>query len=279
MNLAVVSIHGMGTQPKDFAAAMQLELQNRYNGPSELVFDTIHWAPVLSGMEDRLWEKVRGEHDLDFTKLRRFVLNALGDSIAYQPLQKTADPKVKDIYRLIHEEVGKTLNRVASRAGGDAPLVMLAHSLGSVILSNYLWDLWKPSSSEDPPIAPASPLERGETLAGLVTFGSPLALWTLRYSNFGEPIPYPHAKLGTHFPKVKGQWLNLFDQDDILAYPLRGINAQYKKVVTEDRQVSVGGLFTGWNPVAHTEYWTDDDFTKPVASLLNRIARDTQPAA
>ena len=278
MNLAVVSIHGMGTHEKDFADAMQRELQDRYNGPSDLVFDTIHWSPVLSGAEDKLWDKVRGDHDLDFTKLRRFVLNALGDSIAYQPLKETTDSKVKDVYRLVHEEVGKTLKRVASKAGEKTPLVILAHSLGSVIVSNYLWDLWKPSSSENPPLPPASPLERGETLAGLVTFGSPLALWSLRYPNFGDPIPFPHAKLGTHFPKVKGQWLNLFDQDDILAYPLRGINAQYKKVVTLDQQVSVGGLFTGWNPVAHTEYWTDDDFTKPVASVLNKIARETQPA-
>lgn len=279
MNLAVVSIHGMGTHEKDFADAMQRELQDRYNGPSDLVFDTIHWSPVLSGAEDKLWDKVRGDHDLDFTKLRRFVLNALGDSIAYQPLKETTDSKVKDIYRLVHEAVGKTLKRVASKAGEKTPLVILAHSLGSVIVSNYLWDLWKPSSSENPPLPPASPLERGETLAGLVTFGSPLALWSLRYPNFGDPIPFPHTKLGTHFPKVKGQWLNLFDQDDILAYPLRGINAQYKKVVTLDQQVSVGSLFTGWNPVAHTEYWTDDDFTKPVTSVLNKIARETQPAS
>ncbi len=277
MNLAVVSIHGMGTQPKDFAEAMHQEIRERYSGPSDLVFDSVHWSPVLSGAEDRLWAKVQQDHDLDFTKLRRFVLNALGDSVAYQPLRSTADPKVKDVYNLIHEEVGKVLKRVAKAAGAKTPLVIFAHSLGSVIISNYLWDLWKPSS-EKPPLQPATPLERGETLAGLVTFGCPLALWSLRYSNFGEPIPFPHPKLATHYPKVKAKWLNLFDQDDILAYPLKKVNAKYDRAVTEDRQVSVGGLFSGWNPVAHTEYWTDDDFTKDLADLLNEVATGTQPA-
>lgn len=277
MNLAVVSIHGMGSQPKDFADLMHLELKKRYNGPSELTFETIFWADILSGAEDKLWDRVKGPHDLDFTKLRRFVVNALGDSIAYQPLRNDADPKVKNVYRLIHERVGESLKAVAAKAGPKTPLVILAHSLGSVIVSNYLWDLWKPSSSQEPPVPPATPLERGETLAGLVTFGSPIALWSLRYANFGEPIPFPSSKLSAHHPKIKGQWINFFDEDDILAYPLKGINASYKAVVTEDRSISVGGLFTGWNPIAHSQYWTDDDFTKPIASLMNRIAKDTQP--
>jgi hypothetical protein len=275
MNLAVVSIHGMGSQPNDFAEGLHRELRDRYNGPSTLVFDSIYWSPVLSGAEDKLWDRLRGPHDLDFTKLRRFVVNSLGDSIAYQPLRNDADAKVKNIYKLVHEKVGEALERVAAKAGETAPLVILAHSLGSVVISNYLWDLWKPSSQE-PPVKPKTPLERGETLAALVTFGSPIALWSLRYADFGQPIPFPNPKLTTHYPKARAQWVNLFDEDDILGYPLRGINAQYKKVVTEDRAISVGGLFTGWNPAAHTEYWTDDDFTKPVASVLNKIARDIQ---
>jgi hypothetical protein len=276
MNLAVMSIHGMGSQPKDFADSMHLELKKRYSGSSEVTFDTIYWADVLSGAEDKLWDRVKGTHDLDFTKLRRFVVNALGDSIAYQPLRNDADPNVKNVYRLIHERIGESLKTLAAKAGPKTPLVILAHSLGSVIISNYLWDLWKPSSSQDPPLATATPLERGETLAGLVTFGSPIALWSLRYANFGEPIPFPSPKLATHHPKIKGQWLNFFDEDDIFGYPLKGINAKYKAAVTEDVAISVGGLFTGWNPIAHNQYWTDDEFTKPVALLMNRIARDTQ---
>jgi hypothetical protein len=275
MNLAVVSIHGMGTQPEEFADALHLELKQRYTGPSDLVFDKVFWAKVLAGAEDKLWDRVTQTHDLDFVKLRRFVVNALGDSIAYQPLVEAADPKVKNVYRQIHEEVGKSLKRAAEKAGEKAPLVILAHSLGSVIISNYLWDLWKPSSSENPPLPPTTPLERGETLVGLVTFGSPIALWSLRYANFGEPIPFPYPKLAGHYPKAKAQWLNLFDQDDVLGYPLRDINPKYAKVVTEDAQVSVGGLFTGWNPVSHTGYWTDNDFTKRVAALLTKLAKET----
>jgi len=33
-----------------------------------------------------------------------------------------------------------------------------------------------------------TPLERGETLTLLYTLGSPIAIWSLRYPDFGVPI-------------------------------------------------------------------------------------------
>ncbi|MFQ5846579.1 MAG: chemotaxis protein [Candidatus Methylomirabilales bacterium] len=273
MKLAVAVIHGMGSQKASFAEPLIEELEDRFadagEDPGELVFEPIYWAPVLLQKENTLWGRVTKFHDLDYTKLRRFVVNALGDAIAYQPSKKGAK-KTQNVYDDIHAVVRGALRRLAQRAGEKTPLVILAHSLGSIIISNYLWDLWKTAH-------PVTPLEGGETLAGLVTFGSPIALWSLRYDNFGTPIPFPHPKLKTRYPRVKPQWLNFFDEDDILAYPLKNLNPAYRTIVTKDIPISVGGFFTGWNPLAHTHYWTDNDFTKPVAKLLRKIWADTQP--
>ena len=30
----------------------------------------------------------------------------------------------------------------------------------------------------------------------------------------------------------------------------------------------VHGILTSWNPLSHSEYWTDDNFTEPVAEFL-----------
>jgi hypothetical protein len=57
------------------------------------------------------------------------------------------------------------------------------------------------------------------------------------------------------------------------------LNSDYNRVVTHDIEVSVGDLFSGWNPLAHSQYWTDNSFTKPVAQLLFETWRDSQPAA
>ena len=36
----------------------------------------------------------------------------------------------------------------------------------------------------------------------------------------------------------------------------------------EDREINVGSPATSWNPAAHAAYWTDADFTSPVAGYL-----------
>ena len=73
--------------------------------------------------------------------------------------------------------------------------------------------------------------------------------------------------------------MNFFDADDVLGYPLKPLSPSYGNAVSEDIEINVGGLFTSWNPISHTEYWTDNDFTEPVARLIGDIvvANQTGP--
>ncbi len=85
-----------------------------------------------------------------------------------------------------------------------------------------------------------------------------------------EPIGFPGSKLPQAL-REKARWFNFFDPDDILGYPLRPINFAYRKIVDEDIAINVGGLNSSWNPLSHTKYWTDNDFTKPVAAFLEKL--------
>ncbi len=40
-----------------------------------------------------------------------------------------------------------------------------------------------------------------------------------------------------------------------------------------DRPINVGGLLTSWNPASHSEYWTDNDFTEPVAEQIVSVLK------
>jgi hypothetical protein len=155
-------------------------------------------------------------------------------------------------------------------------LVVIAHSLGTVIASNYIYDLQSYPKKRliSAPVRRAmgrTPLDKGETLAGLYLMGSPLALWSLRYDDFGVPVRVPSPKLRSHYPRVKGEWIHFYDSSDIIGYPLKPINDAYNAQVTADRAVNVGSILTSWNPASHTEYWTDNDVTKPLAEGLARI--------
>ena len=73
--------------------------------------------------------------------------------------------------------------------------------------------------------------------------------------------------------KAVARWLNFFDADDVLGYPLKPVSPDYAAKVTQDIEINVGGLFTSWNPVSHVEYWDDDDFLEPVSALIRDVLK------
>jgi hypothetical protein len=277
--VAVLSLHGIGRTKPGYSAPLVRALTKRLarrlgaeagrHNPA-VVFEEVNWSAALQAAENRLWKRLRPAAPLHYERLRHFMLDSAADAIAYQPIHSD-----RSAYDSIHAEVAASLGRLAARAGEAAPLCVIAHSLGTVIASNYLYDLMKKRCSFLAPRVNASiggtPIERGETLALLYTMGSPIALWSLRYPDFGVPICFPPHELARHHPGVQARWINLYDPDDVIGYPLRPLNARYAAAVTEDRPVNVGSWLTSWNPLAHTGYWGDGR----VADLISIDIADT----
>ncbi|MCI0348117.1 MAG: hypothetical protein L0Z53_01720 [Acidobacteriales bacterium] len=82
-DLAVVVIHGMGSQESNFADAMIDELKRRITRVRAYCVGTIFWADILRKRQDDYLKEARKKHSLDFVTLRRFVVSALGDATAY----------------------------------------------------------------------------------------------------------------------------------------------------------------------------------------------------
>jgi hypothetical protein len=274
--IAVAVIHGIGKQGPDFADDFAKELKSRFakKGGDNLVIRPVYWAGVLQGMEDEQWKRLLMGGPLDYTKLRKLLIDFIGDAFAYQPIVND-----RATYDSIHAEVAQTFSTLAQESGGSAPLCIVAHSLGSVIASNFIYDLQKPRLITDEVRAQmhGTPLERGETITLLYTIGSPLALFSLRYKDFGKPIRIPAPKLAKHYADLKGEWVNYYDRDDVIAYPLKTLNPEYKKAITEDHEVNVGGLIASWNPLTHIQYWKDDDVIEPIVAALVRTWKAVNP--
>jgi len=294
--IAMAVVHGVGKQDPDFHRPLVSRIKERFAGklqglPNcpehpelELVDEPVYWAPVLHQKESRLWDRVTSGFDLDYVKLRHFMIDFAADAIAYQPL-----PNHRDIYDQIHVKFARALNRLAKpeAAGVKAPLCVIAHSLGTVIASNYLYDLdhdfqRKSKDGEQNCISEEvgneigdAPLEKGETLTLFFTMGSPIAIWSLRYERplFGQPIKVPARRLRRHYSKTKypdleGEWINIFDEDDVIGYPLKALNSHYTKAVTKDLAVNAGGLLSSWNPLSHNSYWKDRDVIRCISDRL-----------
>jgi hypothetical protein len=259
--VGVLIVHGMGSQQSDFADGMIDKLKEKLGENADSVcFQPVFWAPVLSGREDRVWDNLSSECDLDWVRLRKFVLNALGDATAYRYIPGEFECTYYQIHDIVHRE----LTALRDKLGGDGkPLIVCAHSLGAVIMTDYIWDRQqgKGAGRYD-----QNAFVRMESLAGIVTFGCNIPLFTLAYDPV-ECITFPPKTLAGDL-KAKARWLNLFDPDDILGWPLKSLSPAFEKAVTEDLEINVGGVFTSWNPASHSEYWTDGNFIRPVAEVI-----------
>ncbi|HJR42002.1 MAG TPA: hypothetical protein VJ812_07890 [Gemmatimonadaceae bacterium] len=267
--IGAIVVHGMGTQPEQFANAFIARMDRRlemHDVPAGTVrWKPVWWADLVRDREEQLWAAVSRDHTLRFSGLRRFFITHFGDALAYQrvPVQRS------DFYRDIHTRVADRLRDLRAELAADAPLVVIAHSLGSVIMSNFIWDVQR-GNDERRDLPAATPFERMETLTALVTLGSSIALFTLRLAEI-VAIEFPPPALPPHLRQV-AQWLNFYDADDVLAYPLRPLSPTYEAAVTEDVAIDAGHAPRSWTPLSHDAYWTDDESVGRTARLMRDVA-------
>lgn len=264
--LGIFIVHGMGSQLPDFAVAtiekLTAKLSHAGVDAGKLCWQTGYWADVIQPAEDKLWAEVSQNNDLSYVKLRQFIISALGDATAYQLVEGDQ----KGVYQAIHDRIHDDLLKLRASLGGDFPFLILAHSLGGHIMSNYIWDR---QQGVDAATYGQTAFERMETLAGMVTFGCNIPLFTLAYEKVVS-IQFPPNTLPQNL-KFAAKWNNYFDPDDVLGYPLKPLSPSYGRAVTADVEVNVGGLLTAWNPMCHDAYWTDDDFLEPVAAQIREV--------
>jgi hypothetical protein len=261
MVIAVAVVHGMGSQVEGFSHDLQRGVAEVFKQQGhawdDLVFHEVLWADLLTERQQELYHKVNYKNDLHFNQWRRYFIDYLSDVVAYQPgcMDETDALPIK---QKIHQRLSNAFTVCSKKDRVDeskTPLVIVAHSLGTVISFDYLWSMQREQENTS--------FASGNTLAGFITMGSPLALWTLRYKNFGKPISFP------------GKWINIYDRDDIIAYPLKKINSEFERVVSQDIELNVGNVLNSWNPLSHSGYWQDKNVHQEIANFLAEILTET----
>ncbi len=265
MKVAVAIIHGMGADKRGFSFPLQrgiakaftkLKLSHRWE---DLIFQEILWADLLTPTQQLLYQRMTAKHALRYRRLRHFFIEYLGDVIAYLNDEELANEA--SFRSLIFSRFEQSLlgfNAIDGFDSKQTPLVIIGHSLGSVVLLDFIESKLK--STDDFDIL-------YQHLCGIVTMGSPLALWALQHKNFGVPPTFPGPAL-TKTHQVLAKWINLYDKDDVIAYPLKSINQQWSQVVSEDIAINVGGPLTSWNPLSHRGYWQNRRVHRLIAQFL-----------
>ncbi|MCP5076305.1 MAG: hypothetical protein GY947_23790 [Rhodobacteraceae bacterium] len=273
--LAVAVIHGMGSQgvkrpSNSDEISFSKELYNRVRRkikPPEfdenIAWREIFWADILQSRQQEYYDNIKRQ--VRSHKMRNFVLANLGDAAGYR---KTTDAN-DQIYVRVHDRVNQVISELEDDVQDDSMLVVIAHSLGGHVMSNYIYDMSKNSD------AGLTDFRKMKSLAVFVTFGCNIPVFTFAYpQNQVFPITFP----GTNVPadkRLSPWWSNYYDKDDVLGYPLARLSDGYAALHDRnelcDYPINSGGMFASWNPMSHNGYWKDSDFVEPVARLLKQL--------
>ncbi|MGH3865629.1 MAG: hypothetical protein ACRDQ4_05725 [Pseudonocardiaceae bacterium] len=207
-------------------ARAELQLDGQAQGAGDLVRRAINAATTLMGIGP----------------LRRG-----GQWIAGQFLVGELAQVARYLARSEQDEFGQTLDAQirgrVSEAFGDAPLIIVAHSLGTIVC----WEA----------------LHHYAGIVSLfVTLGSPIALRTVVLPRL---VPSPPST-----PESVRNWLNFWDRDDIIAarpHLEADIAPNSLYVVPRTARVDSDGL---WVHTA-TKYLTQTSVAGPIAEALGRI--------
>lgn len=277
--IAVLLVHGVvvdkflifkvGKIDKENRLGMIKILQEKFDAKAgagasnDLIFEHIEYVDILQQNERRLLKDL--EREDGYSMLKPFVLDFGGDAIAYQPVKD--EPS---IYKEIQERVKTGLQNLRTKTNDEEiPLVIISHSLGTVVITDYLYDAQTSNST--------SRIEKGETLTNLYTMGSPLALWALRYGewkkkHFTKPLTVPHPFIKNKLSIDTQGWSNIYNKKDVIGYPLQLLNEPYDHAVI-DNEMSVGSWLSKWNALCHLDYWKDNKVTDKIVDDLITLRR------
>jgi hypothetical protein len=280
--IGVLVIHGMGSQPATFADDMITELKGRLGrNAARFVWQPVYWAAQLIERERALLHDLMRAEDpsgeaitLDWNRARNFVFQNFGDAVAYH--RDSSEGGKDSVYQHVHGIVSDSLKVLkAQLPSPDSPIVIMAHSLGAHIMSNYIWDHQPDSSGKV-----HGTLEPIPTLAAMITFGCNIPLFSLSFA-VSTPINLPGEGVKKAALVNASRWKNYLDVDDVLGWPLRPLYERNRSKLTaaqkatvdriQDYAINVGAVLQSWNPTAHSEYWEDNDFTTPTAAYLTEI--------
>jgi hypothetical protein len=276
-NIALLIVHGMGETAPDFHDELIVPLRARLQHAWDRVaWRPVYYQPILQRSERAIFEQMRPL--IRWETLRELMLFGFSDAASLEHKKELPLSPYWQTQRLILQRLDELFDEIGNdAAGAAAPLAIVAHSLGGQVMSNYIWDaqqprayagIWSaPLGDAVPADTPRDRFRRMRSLQLLMTTGCNIPVFVAGHSAI-EPID--RSKLGAAF-----RWINQFDPDDVLGWPLAQLSAAYAALV-EDHPVNASGdtllgRIRSLSPYSHMQYWSTSSVLDRIAEALREI--------
>lgn len=285
-DVALITVHGMGETAPSYADDLAQRLRARIGHSFERQVDVraVYYQEILQANEQEVWRRVTGNSEVRYDKLRKFLLFGFGDAAGLENRKEDSG----SVYELAQIEIAKTLLDAYVANGPDTPVVLLSHSLGCQVLSSYIYDAQKARSGVPVAAGVWKDIDHwSRTLQGRALSESEKAFLAcgtaLGWITTGCNIPIfvaAHKEMTIipiNPPRPSFKWINIYDPDDVLGWPLQPLSEGYRLLV-EDRPINAGKgvinwIVKSWNPMSHASYWQDEEVIAPLASMLTQLMR------
>jgi hypothetical protein len=243
------------------------------------------YQDLLQDNERKVWKALSAASPMHYGEIRQFVLYALGDAVGLEVRKSETD----SVYLLAQLRVAQALFAASQAVGTSGTVVLVSQSLGCQVLSNYFYDAQKAARGDAVAAGIWSDIDaHAQAVAGRPFSAEEKAFlggrgcrrWLSTGCNIPVFIAAHHRMAIRPIEPLPGrsadfQWLNLYDPDDVLGWPMAGLSDEYARLV-EDRPINAGQglvdwIFKSWNPMSHTTYWTDDDVIRPLLEMLREF--------
>jgi hypothetical protein len=141
--IAVITIHGMGNTPANYADELKNKLQAALAPEwSQISFQSVYYQNLLQNNQSRVFQEMK--RHISGKELREFLLYGFSDAASLESSRGEAN----GTYVQAQMQVIDALRKAYAELGGQsARVVIIAQSLGGQVLSNYVWDAQHPGRS------------------------------------------------------------------------------------------------------------------------------------
>lgn len=272
--IGVLVIRGSGgtgfERQKKFINKVNIRLTKSNIDINDIAYEYIDWYAPLQNQQENLLQRMLNNDSLNLKSkmLRKFLITNISDLINYGGKPNLPDQAYEKTHMMVYNSILKLQSKVVE----SAPLIIIASSMGTEIINNYIWDRQHSSDNDD---FGNTPFERFDTLVGLFTFGNNIPIFSSS-SNIDalKPIQFPSNNIMPSL-KIHAIWENYYDKNDPLGYPIKFINENYKNANVKDYQIGVGNILSFWNILSHFGYWTSRKLQRRISNFIIKLMNET----
>ncbi len=256
--VGVLVLHGIGSHKQGYSCALVKKvaalLKSKGCDSKQVEIQEVVYTDIFDKQQREHSEyllNTSGSCQFISRLIRRLLAFVLSDAVSYRASRK-------DVHIVISEHIGKLYKNLPE----SAPVIVVAHSMGVMAISDYIYDLQK-KECKNPDLRSIN------NLKSIISFGCNIPLFEMGHDETVS-IKRPSSDEDKTF-----RWINFFSPFDVLGYRIKKYYTQKPDFEIDDKKIYAGGVFTKWNIFCHVGYWKNNEIHKAIVDSITKHLKNT----